>query len=341
MAFALPWDGMWTLIGLGLFFLALGGDFLVKASVDIAARLGVSPLLIGLTLVGFGTSTPELVTSLQAALVHSPGIAIGNVVGSNIANVLLILGLSAILMPVAASAGAIYRDGLFVVVTATLLAWVSLKGNFTSEMGMVFIGLLAVYVATAWAFERSNPESERTIHLHEVSGLWQSVLVAIGSIGILILGASFLVDGSVQLARRFELPETFIGLTLVAVGTSLPELFTSVTAALRRQSDIAIGNILGSNIYNILGIGGIVAVVHPVEVPAQIATFDNFVMIGVSVLLLAWLVLARGLGRLGGIVFLALYAGYIFLIHPSNKDGMASIAGLFTPLADVLRAINF
>lgn len=341
MAFPLPWDGMWTLIGLGLFFLALGGDFLVKASVDIAARLGVSPLLIGLTLVGFGTSTPELVTSLQAALVHSPGIAIGNIVGSNIANILLILGLSAILMPVAASAGAVYRDGLFVVFTTALLAWASLRNALIPEMGALFLGLLAVYVASAWFFERTNPESERTIHLHEVSGLGQSAVVAIGSIGILILGASFLVDGSVQLARSLKLSETFIGLTLVAVGTSLPELFTSVTAALRRQSDIAIGNILGSNIYNILGIGGIVAVVHPVEVPVQIATFDNFVMLAVSVLLLAWLVLARGLGRLGGIVFLALYGGYIYLIHPSNKDGMEAIARLFTPLADVLKALTF
>lgn len=333
-------DSVWLLIGLGLFFLAFGGDFLVRASVDIAARMGVSPLLIGLTLVGFGTSTPELVTSVQAALVHAPGIAIGNIVGSNIANILLIIGVSALLMPIAASFGAIFRDGLFMVATAVFLTWVSLKGSLNFDMGVLFLGLLVVYVLTAWAFERTNPDSERTVIVHDVSGLGLSLVIAVVSIGVLILGANFLVEGSIRLARSSGFSEEFIGLTIVAVGTSLPELFTSVTAALKRQSDIAIGNILGSNIYNILGILGITAIVHPQDVPPQIANFDNFVMIGASVLALVWFALARGIGRFGGIVFLALYAAYVFIIHPANADGLASFTALLTPLADALRAIN-
>jgi cation:H+ antiporter len=335
-----PVDSVWVAIGLGLFLLAFGGDFLVRSSVDIAARLGVSPLLIGLTLVGFGTSTPELVTSIQAALIHAPGIAIGNIVGSNIANILLIVGLSAILMPMAASAGATFRDGLIMVAVALLLTWVSLKGTLNLDMGVLFLGLLVVYVLTAWAFERTNPDSERTVVVHDTAGLGLSLVIAVVSIGVLILGANFLVDGSVRLARSSGFSEEFVGLTIVAVGTSLPELFTSVTAALKRQSDIAIGNILGSNIYNILGILGVTAMVHPQDVPAQIANFDNFIMVGASVLAVVWFALARGIGRLGGIVFLGLYAAYVYIIHPSHADGLAVFTDMLKPLADMVRSFN-
>lgn len=336
-----PIDSVWILIGAGLFFLALGGDFLVKAAVDIAARLGVSPLLIGLTLVGFGTSTPELVTSVQAALVHAPGIAIGNVVGSNIANILLIIGLSAMLMPIAASASATLRDGLIMVATAVLLAWVSLKGTLNFDMGVAFLGALAVYVLTAWAFERTNPDSDRTITVHDTSGLGLSLVIAMVSIGVLILGANFLVEGSIRLARSSGFSEEFIGLTIVAVGTSLPELFTSVTAALKRQSDIAIGNILGSNIYNILGILGVTSMVHAQAVPDQIAHFDNFVMIGASVLAVVWFAAMRGIGRFGGLVFLALYAGYIYVIHPSGSGVRERLTTLLEPVALWLYQFNF
>jgi cation:H+ antiporter len=335
---ALPWDPMWTQIVLGLLFLIVGSDYLVKSAVAVASRAGVSPLLIGLTLVGFGTSTPELVTSVQAALVHSPGIAIGNIVGSNIANILLIIGLSAVLMPVAAGATATYRDGVFVVFAAVALTWVCLTSQLTPQIGMVFLGLLAAYVAVAWMFERANPDATGQA-AEDMGGIGLSLIVAVGALGLLILGASFFVDGSIQLARNLGLTETFIGLTLVAVGTSLPELFTSTVAAIRRQSDIAIGNILGSNIYNIFGILGVTALIHPLDAPQQIVDFDNFIMIGVSVLLLLWMALARGVGRLGGLVFLGLYVAYVYLIHPAQAETLQSIARMFTPLADMLRSI--
>ncbi|HAH09859.1 MAG TPA: sodium:calcium antiporter [Alphaproteobacteria bacterium] len=333
-------DSVWVLIGLGLLFLAFGGNFLVRASVDIAARLGVSPLLIGLTLVGFGTSTPELVTSIQAALVHAPGIAIGNIVGSNISNILLIIGLSALLTPIAARAGAVFRDGAFVVITAVLLAWVSLTDGLSAGTGVLFLALLVIYVLIAWASERAQSTTVQVAIAHSRSGLALSLVIAAASIAILILGASFLVEGSVRLARSNGFSEEFVGLTIVAIGTSLPELFTSVTAAFKRQSDIALGNVLGSSIYNILGIGGATALIHPVAVPAQIANFDNLIMIGASVLILLWCLLARGIGRLGGLVFLALYGGYIYVIHPSQAVLLQDLTKALAPLVQALARVT-
>lgn len=336
----LPWDPMWTQIALGLLFLLVGSDYLVKSAVAVASRAGVSPLLIGLTLVGFGTSTPELVTSVQAALVHSPGIAIGNIVGSNIANILLIIGLSAVLMPVAAGAGATYRDGFVMVIAAVALTWVCLTTQLTMQIGAVFLALLAAYIVVAWTFERAKEGGPAQTENEDMGGIGLSLIVAIGALGLLILGASYFVEGSIQLARNLGLTETFIGLTLVAVGTSLPELFTSTVAAVRRQSDIAIGNILGSNIYNVFGILGVTALIHPLDAPTQIVVFDNFIMIGVSLLLVGWMAVSGRVGRIGGFLFLALYGGYVYLVHPSQAETLKAIAQMFAPFADLLRSIG-
>jgi cation:H+ antiporter len=289
----------WVLIGLGLLLLSFGAEFLIRSAVDIATRLNVSPLLIGLTLVGFGTSTPELVTSIQAALMHSPGIAIGNITGSNIANILLILGLSAVLMPVAVSFGAVWRDGLFVIATAVLLAWAGFQPELSRELGLAALALLAFYVLFAWFQERSRSDPTQGPLVTAMS-LPSAIFVAIAVLGVLIVGATMLVDGGVAVAKEAGISEEFVGLTLVAVGTSLPELFTSVVAAARRQADISVGNILGSNIYNILGVGGVTAVIHPLTIPAQIATFDNFVLVAASVLLVLCLLAFRGIGRAAG-----------------------------------------
>jgi cation:H+ antiporter len=336
-------DPVFVTIAIGLFLLAMGGDFLVRAAVSLARHLRVSPLLIGLTLVGFGTSTPELITSIQAALSHSPGIAVGNIVGSNIANILLILGLSAALAPVAVSLGASWRDGLFVILTALVLAWVSLHGGMTQQTGLLFLAALVLYVALAWSLERRQAETATTgVDAPDMS-VALSLFVAVASLGILMVGAQLLVQGSISMARSFNISETFIGLTIVAVGTSLPELFTSILAALRRQGDISVGNILGSNIYNILGVGGATAAIHPITadaIPAQIQNFDNFIMLGASVLLVAWLILARGIGRIGGLVFLALYAAYIYIIHPYHVDGLQVFTDMLKPVADAFRAFG-
>lgn len=321
----------------GLVLLALGGEFLVRGAVQLAERMGVSPLLIGLTLVGFGTSTPELVTSVQAALVGSSGIAVGNVVGSNIANILLILGLAALISPIAVGSGALNRDGMIVVATAGLLCVVSWTVGLERWVGVVFVLALIAYLVYAWrqervgtdghtaAFERA--EAFEGIHtgLHQAetaakSGLASvvvSLAFALGGLVLVVFGGGLLVDGAIALARAFSISETVIGLTIVAVGTSMPELVTSFVAALRRQSDVALGNVLGSNIYNILGIAGTTALIAPTAVPVEIARFDNLIMLGASFLLILVAWTGWRIGRREGTLLLACYGAYVWAIWPT------------------------
>jgi cation:H+ antiporter len=319
----------------GLILLALGGELLVRGAVRVAERMGVSPLLIGLTLVGFGTSTPELVTSVQAAIIGSPGIAVGNVVGSNIANILLILGISAILFPIAVGSNALKRDGTLVVVVAALLTLVGLFWTLDRIVGLLFVFGLVGYIVYAWGQERVGTDGHTAAYeraeafeethapilnpppTSDASGsLLPALAMAVGGLLLVILGGRLFVDGAITLARGFGISETVIGLTIVAVGTSMPELITSVVAAIRKHSDVALGNILGSNIYNIFGIAGLTGLIAPTEIPNQIATFDNFVMLAVSV---ALLVLARTgwkIGRLEGAALLTGYVAYVWWIWP-------------------------
>jgi cation:H+ antiporter len=319
----------------GLALLAIGGELLVRGAVQAAERLGVSPLVIGLTLVGFGTSTPELVTSVQAAMAGSPGIAVGNIVGSNIANILLILGVSAIIYPIMIGPGALWRDGNLMVAVAVIFALISYVYMLDRLVGVVLIGALCAYVVYAWRQE-SQPIDQHTaaydkavafdqahdlvMTLHqEVASkrklLWP-IAMALAGLVLVVLGGRFFVDGAVTLARGLGVSETVIGLTIVAIGTSMPELITSVIAAIRRQADVALGNVLGSNIYNILGIGGVTAVISPTSVPREIATFDNLVMVAASVLLM---VVARSnwrIGRFEGAALVAAYVAYVAIIWP-------------------------
>ncbi len=309
-------------LAVGLVLLLGGGEALVKGSVAVATRLGVSPLVIGLTLVGFGTSTPELVASLHGALRGSPGIALGNVVGSNIANILLILGLSAVILPLAIERRAFRRDGLVLVLTALALTGVALGGEMTRAAGIVFLLLLLAFTLYAFWSERGakGPDAAAAAAVHAAEaeavapkrlGLAAALALAAGGIAGVVLGADLLVDAAIVLARDAGLSETVIGLTLVAVGTSLPELVTSVMAALRRQSDVAFGNIVGSNIFNILGIAGVTAVVQPIPVPREIAAFDIWAMVAASLVLVVFALSGWRLGRREGAVLLALYAGYL------------------------------
>jgi len=327
-----------VLIAGGLVLLVLGGEGLVRGAVQIAERLGVSPLLIGLTLVGFGTSTPELVTSVQASLVGSPGIAVGNVVGSNIANVLLILGISALVFPVRVSSAALARDGVVVVASAALMVAVGLAWTLDRAVGAVFVAGLVTYLVFAWhqesrgtadhtaAFDKALAfEGVRSAGLHGAqaaapgSGLrgWLvSGALLLGGLALVVLGARLLVDGAVAMARALAISEEVIGLTIVAVGTSLPELVTSVVAAVRRHADVAIGNVLGSNIYNVLGIAGITGLVAPTTIPEGIARFDAPVMLAVSVLLLVVARTGWRVGRREGAILVGLYALYVWWTWP-------------------------
>ncbi|MGP1281467.1 MAG: calcium/sodium antiporter [Parasphingopyxis sp.] len=308
------------LIG-GLALLLAGGEMLVRGAVAAAARLGVSPLLAGLVIVGFGTSTPELVTSLLAAMAESPGIAIGNVVGSNTANILLILGISALLAPIAAVPAAFRRDGLALGLSALLCLGVVLIGSLDRLVGAALLALLAGYVIWAYRAERRVGDAEAVMHEHVAADaapgalrLWPALVLTVIGLAATILGARLLVDAAIELARSLGVSDAVIGLTVVAVGTSLPEMAACVIAALRRHSDVALGNVVGSNIYNVLGILGVTALVHPLEVPPAIVRFDIWVLLGATALLLVFLRAGLTLHRWQGGVFLGLYAAYLLVL---------------------------
>ena len=309
---------VWLSIGLGLVLLVVGGEVLVRGASSAARKLGVSPLMIGLTLVGFGTSTPELVTSLQAAFAGSPGIAIGNVVGSNISNALLILGLTALIAPISVDRRAFLRDGPMLALVTGVAVWVMLQGELTRQFGLIAVGILAGYILLVWLLERKRPdaEGERIEDEADLKSSWRgspwiALLLALGGIGVTIVGARFLVDGSVSLARSYGVSDTIVGLTIVAVGTSMPELVTSVIAALRRQGDVALGNIIGSNLYNLLGILGITAIIKPIPVPPEMLGVDVWVLAAATAAVILFAFRGMKIFRLEGLALVAGYGGYM------------------------------
>lgn len=292
---------------LGLVGLFAGGEALVRGAVGIAQRFAMPPLLIGLTVVGFGTSTPELLVSVDSALRGVPDIAIGNVIGSNIGNILLILGLTAVIWPIPVSGATLRRDSAVMLASAMALIPVFWLGVMSRPAGLVLVVALAGYLA--WAYLQQGKKSADDAV--EPRPIWQALLrVAVG-LAALMLGARFLVDGAVSIARTAGVSEAFIGLTIVAIGTSLPELATSLIAAFRRQSAIAIGNIVGSNIFNVLGILGVTALIAPIPVAPRFPAFDLPVMIAASLLLTA-LLMRASMGRLVGFALLACYAVYVW-----------------------------
>lgn len=294
-----------VLLGVGLVLLMAGGSLLVKGASDTALALGVSPLMIGLTLVGFGTSAPELVTSIQAALDGAPGIAVGNVVGSNICNVLLILGLAAVMSPIVTSARSFRRDGLVLALSALACLAVVMSGQAGRLAGVLLIGALVGYIWWAYRTEKEEPE-EMALPVR----LPLAIGIAVAGLVLVVLGARWLVQGAVDLASALGVSDTLIGLTIVAVGTSLPELVTSVMAAMRGQHSIAFGNVVGSNIYNVLGILGATALVVPVPIPPEIAAFDIWVMLAATAALIVFAVTGWKVTRGEGAVFLGGYAAY-------------------------------
>lgn len=325
--------------GFGL--LIVGGESLVRGSVALAERAGLSPLFIGIALVGFGTSVPELVTSLQASFQGSPGIAVGNFVGSNISNILLIIGTSALLLPLHASLDGLRRDGAIVLGVACLFAAFSAIWPLSRGVGALYICLLLTYLSAAYFFEKRRGKADRSAVVDKADarplvddepelmsenharytkrfGWAIPLLMTIAGIATIVLGGKVLVDSAVRLAEAMGISETVIGLTIVAIGTSMPELVTSIVAAFRKVSDVAVGNILGSNIYNTLGIGGVVGAVAPTNVPEQIIHYDNIVVIAATAALIALAVFGKGtIHRIGGAALLAAYCTYIWSVWPA------------------------
>lgn len=295
----------------GLALLYVGGDNLVKGAAAIARHFRLSPLVIGLTVVGFGTSAPELLVSVQAALAGQPAIAIGNVLGSNIANILLILGVSAAIAALVIPARKLWRD-LGFMLAATGAIWVMLLDGAVSRLdGMVLFAGLIVFLAVAFLSgeEHHVDEAEAAKDLP----LWKSGAITLAGLVGLVIGARFLVDSATTIAREFGVSEAVIGLTVVAVGTSLPELATSVMAALRRHTDIAVGNVVGSNIFNVLGILGLTALITPIPVADRFVQVDMPWVAGTAIGLAVLAVVLGGLPRLAGFALLAIYGGYVAL----------------------------
>lgn len=306
------------LIVLGLAGLVIGGDLLVRGAVSVARSLRISPMVIGLTLVGFGTSTPELVASLQAALAGSPGIAVGNVVGSNIGNTLLILGLAAVIAPIAVNPAALRRDGSVMILATVICITAFLTGDLTRMTGLAFVLALGGYLAFTLIRERREGTAALDLYKAEATvlpvpdhAMGRSLIIALAGLAITILGARFLVSGSVMAAQAMGLSEAVIGLTIVAIGTSMPELVTSVIAVRKGQGDVALGNVLGSNIFNILGILGITAIVTPLAVPPEILRLDIWVMLAASVALFVVARTGWRIGRAEGAAMLCCYLVYL------------------------------
>jgi len=289
----------YLILGLGFLGLFLGGDWLVKGASGIAARFGVAPMIIGLTIVGFGTSTPELLVSVTAALGGQPGIAVGNVVGSNIANILLILGLAAIIAPIAVAFIDVRRD-LFWMIGATIL----LPVLFWSGAVGVIEGAVLVTALGTYLFVSLRNASQAPVDISQNSSIARSGLSLLAGLVAVVLGAHFLVQSATIIARDFGVSEAMIGL-------SLPELATTVMAVIRGQRDIAVGNVIGSNIFNILGILGITALITPIPLAPRFFAIDTPILIAITlgVVLVIWKL--GKINRTTGILMLAGYAAYI------------------------------
>lgn len=300
----------YLLFVVGLAALYFGGEYLVKGASSIARHFNLSPMVIGLTVVGFGTSAPEMLVSVQAALEGQPAIAVGNVLGSNIANILLILGISAVIAPLLIPLRKLWRDlGFMLLATATV--WVMLlDGNVSRLDGVILLAGLAIFLIIAFWTGQVEPDLEES----PPAPMLTAVLMTLGGLVVLVIGARLLVDSSTTIARSYGVSEAVIGLTIVAVGTSLPELATSVIAAIRKQTEIAVGNIVGSNIFNIFGILGTTAVLAPIPSDARFAAIDMPWVAASAIGLTILAALLGGLSRLAGVALLAAYGAYIVTI---------------------------
>lgn len=308
----------------GLALLALGGEILVRGACSIALKLRVAPVVIGATIVAAGTSMPELVVSVAAAFRGSPDVAMGNVVGSNVYNIVLILGGAALVLPLAVQSVIVRRQWPVMMGAAVALHMLARDLELDRLEGAVLLGGMVLFLAwtARLARQEAPPAEQATFGTVAARGqgaaraLLLAVLGLVAGVALLVLGAHLLVEGAISVAQAFGLSERVIGLTVVAVGTCLPELVTSVVAALHGRADLALANVVGSNIFNVLGILGITALVHPVAVNQRTVAADDWWMLGLSLLVLPLMITGKVVSRLEGGVLLALgcvWTAWLFL----------------------------
>ncbi len=305
------------LITLGALSLYVGGEFLVNNATSLARAMGVSSLTIGLTVVAFCTSSPELATTLAAALEGSPDTALGNVVGSNSANLGLVLGLTALFYPLRARVRFLRREVPFMIGTGALLLLLVGSSMLGRMSGVLLLSMLGLYlIVLLQSSDRAGAENEPAEEKDEAgtAKTWKALAgIALG-IGLLVGGAHILIEGAVNLAHAFDIQERVIGLTLVAFGGSLPELAGSLVAAFKDKGDIILGNLVGSNVFNVLFVVGATAVVSPLEVSTEAFLADLLVMLGLSLLVLPFLITGRKLGRREALILVGAYATYVVLL---------------------------
>ena len=308
----------WFFVVLGLVTLLLAGDFLVRAAVNLALRLGISALVVSLTVVAFGTSAPELLIVLSAMADDAPGLAMGNIVGSNTANILLVLGLPALVAGLYTTGFDTKKAFISMILATVLFITLAFMGPFSWWHGGLMLAVLAaILLDQAWTARRVSRVALATEDLNGVDTSmpgWKITLYLLFGLVGLPLGAKVLVVNAEIIAREFGVPETAIGLTLIAVGTSLPELATTTVAAIRRQADVALGNVIGSNMFNLLAIIGIAALVGPIPVADEFLRFDLWVMLAASFLLIPFVFFGRNITRIWGVALTLLYMAYLLAV---------------------------
>ena len=296
---------------IGFVLLMGGAEFLVRGSVALAGKLRIPPIIVGLTIVALGTSTPEFVVSVKAALSGSAGISVGNIVGSNIANVFLILGIASIIYPIKTRRRIFLRDFKFLLLVSVVFVIFALSGTFVRWHGVVFIAMLVGFIYYNYINAKKSDFVGDLDNSMANRGWFFVIGITLIALITIVYGADLLVKGAVDIARIMNISEDIIGLTIVAVGTSLPELATTVMAAIRKQNDVALGNVVGSNIWNILFIMGFTATIEDVNVSLQFRYFDIWIVLLSTLLLLPTIMTKAKISRSEGVLFLLVYVFYI------------------------------
>lgn len=306
----------YVLLIVGLVGLILGGEFLVRGAVSLALKLHISPLVVGMTVVSFGTSAPELLVSLEGAFSGYPDVSVGAVIGSNISNVALVLGITVVIFPISVNRDSLRIDWPLMLIATVLFYVFALNGILSFWEGLVFVGILASF--TFWIIRRSRTEGKIIAAEQEVDEqkedvpVFKNIAFCLAGLACLYFGAEWLIEGVVKIAKSFNISEKLISVSVVAFGTSLPELVTSAVAAFKRQTDISMGNLIGSNIFNLLAILGITSLAIPLEISESVLNFDMYFLLAITLLLFPLMKFGNKIGLWKGIILILFYMAYIY-----------------------------